>query len=597
MKKKPSKNTSQHHKAQKLFQSNQLLDAEKIYQKITRKDKRDSVAWLMLGITQARLANYDKAITSLRQAISVNPRDFNAHVNLGQCLNNIGAPEEAIAIYRKALKITPGNPTTLVLAGNSLVLTDRIVEAEDYYEQALSGNPDDLLARGNLANVLAYQGRIPEAIEQYRQVLKADPGQHTIHSNLLLCLHYDENCDPENIFREHLEWASKQATAIEPGKLHGNDPDPDRKIRIGYVSPDLRTHSVACFTKPLLCGHDRSRFDVYCYAEARMTDESAKKIWELADTARNTSGMTDEAVAALVYNDKIDILVDLSGHTENNRLLLFARKPAPVQMTYIGYPDTTGLQAIDYRITDNQADPAGLTEHLHTEKLLRVKNGFLCFTPPEEATDETELAARKNGYITFGSFNVMTKITPDIIKTWAEILSRLPDSRILIKNRWLGDTATREKLVAVFGKHGISGDRIDISGRTTKKEHMASYGRVDLALDTYPYNGTTTTCDSLWMGIPVITRAGQTHVSRTGISLLSQIRLDELVAHTEQQYIDKAVQLAMDLPRLEKLRRGLREVMRDSSLCDEKKFMPGLEEQYRIAWKEWCHNTETGGNK
>jgi len=594
MPKKLSKKAAQHRKAQELLQSNRLVDAGKIYRQITRKNPRDGVAWLMLGIIQARLTNYDKAVTCLKRAIAINPVDFDAHVNLGQCLNNIGEPEGAIASYQKALEINPAHTATLVLAGNSLVLTDRLMEAEDYYRQALTRDPEYLLARGNLANVLAYQGRIREAVENYRQVLKADPGQHAIHSNLLLCLHYDEACSPGDIFKEHLEWASQHAAMTKTSDYHDNDPDPDRILRIGYVSPDLRTHSVARFTEPILRRHDKALFEIYCYVDAGVADTSAKRLWGLADTVRNTCGMPDDAVADLVLKDRIDILVDLSGHTENNRLLMFARKPAPVQITYIGYPDTTGLGAIDYRISDEHADPPGMTEHLYTETLLRMKTGFLCFSPPLESPAVSSLPAHVNGYITFGSFNVMTKITPDIIKTWAGILSRLPDSHILVKNRWLTDTVSQESIIAAFGKYHIHRNRVDIYGRTTKKDHMAAYGTVDIALDTYPYNGTTTTCDSLWMGVPVISRAGQTHVSRTGVSLLSQVKLDDLVAYTEHQYIDKAVELAMDLTRLDKLRSGLRRMMRNSSLCNERIFTPALEELYRNAWKTWSRDTRAG---
>ena len=547
----------------------------------------------MLGIVQARLANYAEATNCFQRTISINPDAFDAYVNLGQCLHIMGAQEKAISTYQQALKINPAHPATLVLTGNSLVQTDRLTEAEDSYKQALIQEPGYLTARGNLANVLAYQGRILEAVEHYRQVLKADPHQHSVHSNLLLCLHYDETYEPEYIFKEHVEWASQHATAIEISTCYSNDPAPCRKLRIGYVSPDLRTHSVACFAEPILRSHDRALFEVYCYVEYGMIDHSAKRLLKLADTVRNTYRMSDDAVADLVRKDRIDLLIDLSGHTENNRLLMFARKPAPVQITSIGYPDTTGLGTIDYRISDERADPSGMTEHLHTEQLLRLKSGFLCFSPPPESPEVSDLPARMNKYITFGSFNIMTKITPDIIKAWAEILSRLPNSRFFIKNRWLTDTVLQERIAAVFVKHGIQHNRVIISGRTTKKEHMAACGKVDIALDTYPYNGTTTTCDALWMGVPVITRSGKTHVSRTGASLLSQIGLDDLVTHTKHQYIDKAVQLALDLPRLGNLRIDLREMMCNSSLCNEKKYIAELEELYRNVWMIWCQSTRT----
>lgn len=576
-----------HVRAWALFQSGQSSDARRIYEKICRKDHADDGAWLMRGIIQAQQGNYADAEIYLNRAVAINPKSFDAHVNLGLLHYQKNMPALAMKHYENALALNPDHPDLLFQVGNVCARQDCLVEAETYYRRALALNPDQHLVRGNLANVLAYQGRPREAMSEYRHALRVSASSAGIHSNLLLCMHYPHSMDPEAVYAEHKSWAATHGSGVQAFEWRCNTGVEGAQLRIGYVTPDLREHSVAYFLKPLLEHHDRAAFRIFCYFEIREQTQALDSLTELAGTVRNTRGLTDERLAALIREDGIDILVDLAGHTENNRLPVFLRRPAPVQMTYLGYPDTTGLDTIDYRITDQWADPPGQTERLHSEKLLRLENGFLCFSPPTESPAVSPLPFDTSGYITFGSFNVLTKITPEVLELWVGILEALPSARLLVKNRQLTDPNLQQRLRDYFLRKGLDAARIELLGRTSKSEHMATYGRVDIALDTFPYNGTTTTCDTLWMGIPVVSMAGASHVSRVGASLLTQVGLDYLIAENSADYVACAVSLAQCPRKIRQLRNSLREVMRGSTLCDGEGFCRLLEAGYRSAWRTW----------
>jgi len=587
MRNKQTSSQSDHIRAWSLFQSGQLSKAKRIYEKICRKSRNDDGAWVMLGIILAQQGSFRKAETSLQRALAANTGNFDALINLGLLYYQQGMFEQSMQHYRQALVLNPDHADALVQTGNVCARQDLLTDAEDHYRRALKNSPAHSAALGNLANVLSYQGRSPEAIPLFRKVLQMNPGYSGMHSNLLLCLHYPDPIDPPVLFEEHRKWSAVHCRGVRPYDWSTGTAANRDRLRIGYVTPDLREHSVAYFFKPLLVHHDRTNFDIFCYYESRLEDNAVAGNTGSKYTLRSTLGLSDDQAAEIIRQDRIDILVDLAGHTENNRLPVFARRPAPVQMTYLGYPDTTGLDTIDYRITDHWADPPGRTEHFHSESLLRLENGFLCFSPPVESPDITSLPYDANGYITFGSFNVLTKITPDILAAWSHLLGRMPEARLLIKNRQLTDDRLKLRLSEYFQGMGINAERIELSGRTSKSEHMATYGKVDIALDSFPYNGTTTTCDTLWMGIPVVTLAGSCHVSRVGVSILSQVELDELVTESREEYIDCAVELAGNPARIRELRHTLREKMRSSSLSDGEKFTQGVETLYIDAWNAW----------
>jgi predicted O-linked N-acetylglucosamine transferase (SPINDLY family) len=364
-------------------------------------------------------------------------------------------------------------------------------------------------------------------------------------------------------------------------------------LKIGYVSADFRIHSVARFFETLLANHNRDSVETFCYADIESSDHVSERLASLSDHWCPVRGLTDDELAGKVYADEIDILVDLGGHTANNRLCMFALKPAPIQVSWLGYPDTTGLTSMDYRVTDARADPPGKTDRWYSEDLLRLPNGFLCYRPPRDSESVTPLPVAGRGFITFGSFNALPKVTRKVVSVWASILTSVPNSRLIMKNKSFIDPATRQRYQSLFEEHAIDPDRIDLLGWVSGvNAHMALYGSVDIGLDTFPYNGTTTTCEALWMGVPVLTLQGMTHVERVGASLLSRLDLHDWIAGDPDQYVRKAVEHAQDTRELATLRKNLRDRMRASSLCDGRSFARDMEHAYRSIWTEWCQQQE-----
>jgi predicted O-linked N-acetylglucosamine transferase (SPINDLY family) len=359
-------------------------------------------------------------------------------------------------------------------------------------------------------------------------------------------------------------------------------------LHIGYVSPDFRAHSVAFFFEPLLEKHSKSSFRIFCYSDVMRPDFVTRRLQPLASVWRDVRHLSDKQLAAQIQADGIDILVDLAGHTAGNRMSVFTRRPAPVQVSWLGYPNTTGLSAMDYRLTDSWADPPGETESLHTETLVRLPGGFLCYDPHNDSVTES-VSRDENGPITFGSFNNLAKVTPEVISVWSALLTQVPDARLLLKTKPLRDEAVREHVYSLFREQGIARDRVELTGWVPGRgDHLGLYSRVDIGLDTFPYNGTTTTCEALWMGVPVITLAGHVHAGRVGVGLLSQVGLTELIARDRADYVALAGQLAGDRDRLAALHGGLRTRVSASALCDARAFAGHVEAAYRNMWRAAC---------
>jgi predicted O-linked N-acetylglucosamine transferase (SPINDLY family) len=369
--------------------------------------------------------------------------------------------------------------------------------------------------------------------------------------------------------------------------------DPERKLRIGYVSPDLCAHVVSRFIAPVLARHDRDAFEVYCYAEVAAPDEITTMLRGYANGWRDTVGEPDEHLAEAIRQDGIDILVDLAGHSASNRLLVFARKPAPVQITYLGYAATTGMTAMDYRLTDALADPPGMTEQFHSERLIRLPKCAWCYNKLADGPGVSELPASKAGHVTFCSFNNFAKVNEPLLRLWGRILQSVPGSRLLIKANALDSPSTQQRVRDWASGAGIDQNRLDLCGWLSLAEHYARYGQVDIALDTFPYHGTTMTCEALWMGVPVVTLAGGSHLSRVGVSLLTNVGLPELVAESADDYVRIAADLGGDLSRLRGMRATLRKRMEDSPLLDAAGFTKNLEAAYRQAWRQWCNAGKT----
>lgn len=350
------------------------------------------------------------------------------------------------------------------------------------------------------------------------------------------------------------------------------------KIKVGYVSPDFRIHSVSQFFKPLLLAHNRDEFEIYCYSNVARPDSITTYIKSISDHWRNILGVNDKDVVQLIKKDEINILVDLSGHTANNRLKVFTHKPAPVQVTWLGYPNTTGLSTMDYRFTDSIADPPG-SDHLYTEKLIRLKDGFLCYSGDESIKASTSPPCLKNGYITFGSFNNLPKVTAEVISLWSRILRSLFTSRLILKARQLKDKGVRSRIRKLFKKNGISFKRVQLFPMLLEaRDHLNFYSRIDIALDTFPYNGTTTTCEALWMGVPVVTLKGSRHAGRVGASILTHANLKELIAENTDQYMEIVLRMGNVVSRLWHRKRNL---IRTSSLCNSALFAKNMETAYK----------------
>ena len=528
----------------------------------------------------------DEAIGCYQKIIKIDTEYAEAYNNIGVILKQKGKYGEAVLFYRNAIHLKPDYPLAYNNLGAVLHEMNRLDEAASSYKTALRLNEAYANAHYNLANVYQNQGRIREAIAEYRQALEIEPDHLPAYQNLILTMYYNEAINNEEIFSETRTWWARLSKSFAGSFEHSHIPEESRRLRIGYVSPDFRRHSVSYFFLPLIEAHDRSNFEIFCYAEVKQPDGVTERIKRMCDGWRSTLGLTDAAVADQIYRDNIDILVDLAGHTKNNRLPVFALKPAPIQVSWLGFPGTTGMTVMDYRLTDNFADPEGQTDRYHAETLVRLPKGFLCYSPPDDAPKIRRLPALENDRITFGSFNNLAKINERVVMVWAQILHKVKDSCLLIKGKALADQSTKDGYVQLFLKNGIPSERIEIISYVPSiSEHLSFYNKVDIGLDTFPYNGTTTTCEALWMGVPVITLLGNRHAGRVGSSILTRIGLEELILESEQKYVSKATELALGRKKLNSLRDEMRNRMEKSSLCDAKSFAQDMEAIYRYIRK------------
>lgn len=547
-----------------------------------------------LGNALSARGQLNEAIASYREAVRLRPDDIDAWINLGHTLTTAGFIEQAVAACRQALHMDPNRADAYNNLAVALAAENRLADAEEMYRSATRLNARYVRAWRNLGLLQLDQGRVDEAVADLHRAVALDPGDAEAHSALLFVLNYDPAAPPAAAFAEHQCWGRKLAAHQTEMQQAGVNADPQRRLRVGYISPDFRAHSVAYFIEPVLARHEPETFETYCYADVAQPDAITARLRQRTAHWRDTFGKSDDEVADTIRNDAIDILVDLAGHTAHHRLAVFARRPAPVQVTYLGYPNTTGLPQMDYRLTDAAADPPGREVH-YTETLVRLPQGFLCYAPPPEAPAVNPLPASTAGQIIFGSFNALPKVNPEVVALWARVLRSVPDARLVLKNKSLRDAKTCERYRQHFQRHGIPPERIELLGSLNHPaDHLALYHRVDIGLDTFPYNGATTTCEALWMGVPVVTLAGDRHAGRVGVSLLTQVGLTELVAGNPDEYVRLAAALAGNRERLAALRAGLRARMRRSPLCDAPSFTRDLEAAYRGMWQKWCGERKAG---
>lgn len=541
-----------------------------------------------LGLCYQKKRNFSFAIQAFEKALALCPDYAEAFSALGIVLQCVGNLERAMFCYEQAIALNPNGAESYTNLGTILKSLGRYTEAIVYYEKSLAINDTMPETYSNLGSTLLVQSCFQESVIAYRRALLIRPDFPECHSNLLFALNYNPEVSAETLFAEHQDWAKQRIEIVTEDTHCANTLDCEKRLKIGYVSPDLCTHSVAYFLEPLLTHHDHQTIEIVCYAEVDQPDQTTERLKKLANSWHFTCGLSDEQVALQIQQDKVDILVDLAGHTGNNRLGIFARKPAPVQITYLGYPGTTGLSQIDYRLTDAWADQPG-QEAFHSEMLVRLETGFLCYLPQESAPEVAQPPYFEQKVITFGSFNSLQKINERVIVLWSRILHAVPNSRLLLKSPPLEDLGIRERYYTLFEQHEIVRERLIFYGYLQDdKKHLQLYSNIDIALDPFPYNGTTTTCEALWMGVPVITLAGQSHRSRVGVSILSQLNLQEFITTSESEYVKCAVNLAKNTEQLMDFRSGIRFWMAASSLCDGATFTRQLEDTYRQLWKEKC---------
>ena len=544
-------------------------------------------AYSNLGVALSEQQRFDEAVASCRRALELQPEFAEAHYNLGNALRDLGRRDEATACYRNAVHLRPKYALAWNNWGNLLESRACFDEAAATYRRGIELNPDSAALHNNLGNMFKDLGRLDEALACIRQAMKLAPQSAGIHSNFLAILQYCPETTLAGLFEAHCEFDRVHAAPLRATwKPHRNLADAERPLRIGMVSPHFAFHPVGHFLIRLLENLDRRQFEVIGYSDTRVNDAMSARLRVAMTDWRDTFTLSDEQLTERIREDRVDILFDLAGHTAGNRLLVFARKPAPVQITWLDYVGTTGLSAMDWIIGDPREIPpeAGPS---YREKVLRMPDDYICFEPPADAPEVGPLPAFTNGHVTFASFNIPPKTTPEIVRVWARILEAVPDARLILKNRRFDDPATQARYREIFAGRGVAG-RVEFLGWSPTRELLAHYNRADIALDTFPYHGGLTTCESLWMGVPVITCPGETFAGRHGLAHLTAAGVPETIARDLDHYAEIAVKLASDLPALAAMRGGLRARVEASPLCDGRRFAGHFAVLLRDAWRQWC---------
>ncbi|HTV48193.1 MAG TPA: tetratricopeptide repeat protein [Phycisphaerae bacterium] len=538
-----------------------------------------------LGLALAAQRLFDQAVDEYLKALKLNPNDAEVRNNLGEALLQTGRFDEAVAELRASIRLKPDLAEAHNNLGNAMMAQMNMEAAINACRRAIELKPTFADAHYNLGIALANSGQLTAAIDAYRAAVRCDPDNSRLHSYLIYTLNFHPDFDDRSVQEEHKRWNARHTEELRKFiKPHANDPDPERRLRIGYVSPDFFSHAESFFITPLLETHDHQQFKIYCYSSVTRPDFITDHLRRSADVWYDVHNQSNEKLAEQIRHDQIDILIDLTMHMANNRLLLFAQKPAPVQVTWLAYPGSTGLQTIDYRFSDPYLDPPNTDLSVYSEQTMRLPESFWCYNP---LFDGPPRPAQQDGPICFGSLNHPCKINDRVLDLWSEILKATPHSRLLI----LTFSIEHQNYIRRYlGDVGIGPERLNFVRRSPRPEYLRLYDRIDIVLDTFTCNGHTTTMDSLWMGVPVVSLAGNTIVGRGGKSILTNVGLPELVANTSEEYVDIAVKLAGDLPRLKELRTTLRQRMENSPLMDAKRFTSNVEAAYRNMWKKWCND-------
>ncbi len=583
-----------------LLKASLARDAAESYRRAIALRADFSEAHGNLSNALSRLGEFEQAERAARTALDLRPEDARYWLRLSDVLSRQARLDEARVAAQRAVDLERAgrvtNPRGMALAltrlGDVLHRMHRTQDALEAYQSAIAIDPHTAEARCSAAGVLSVQGLVAESIAMSREALRLRPDMTACHSNMLWTLHSDPRYGAKELLDEHVAWARQHTAGRGQNVRHDNDRDPHRRLRVGYISGDFREHSTCRFYLPLLENHDKRHVNVLCYSTIEKSDDITNRVRNVADEWRDVGGLSDDELAEVIRRDRVDLLIDLPGHTGGNRLTALAHKPAPVQASWLGWLGTTGLPQIDYWIADALTVPHG-EEKYFAERVYRLRAPFLCYGPPQGGPAVTETPVLRNGYVTFGSFNNLGKLSPALMESWAKILNDVPNSRLLLKALVLADDRTREKVLPLLARHGVPVDRVDLMPPEAEtSRHLAAYGRVDVGLDMFPFNGATTTAEALWMGVPVVTMAGNSHVSRVGLSLVTSVGFGELCANDVNGYVATAVKLGIDVDRIRRLRETMRQRMETSPLMDGKGFAIAMEEAYRTMWRRWCESAQ-----
>ncbi|CAB3780234.1 Beta-barrel assembly-enhancing protease [Paraburkholderia caffeinitolerans] len=573
-----------------LFASGDAARAQAPLRRAVALDPGAVNAWNNLANVLIALKRMDEAQAVLEHARTLTPESSNVLTNLGCLLRTRGRQAEAQAALERALELAPDDASAWNNLGNVFVDLSRIDDAHTCFTRALELKPDLANAWSNLGNAHKHAGEIGPALVCYREALAREPGNLGAHSNYAYGLMFAT--EDGHAIRATAEQLSKQheAALLAQPVAHATTPDAQRRLRIGYVSPDFRNHCQMLFTTPLFRHHDHAAFEIVCYSSVAQSDEVTARLAAHADLWRDVREFDNARLAQQIHDDRIDILVDLTMHMDGARRLMFARRPAPVQVAWLAYPGTTGSAAIGWRLTDPWLDPPGApgVDDQYTERTLRLPDTFWCYdalAPGIEVNGLPMLAEGHDGAITFGCLNNPCKLTDATFALWSGVFAALPTARLVLM---APPGAARERLLARLAAHGVEPARVRFVGFQPRDDYLRTWAKVDLALDTFPYNGHTTSLDALWMGVPVPTRIGRSAAGRAGLSLLANLGLAELAAHSDAEYVELVVSLARDPARLAALRAGLRPRMAASPLMDGARFARNMEAAYRLMWRDWC---------
>ena len=540
--------------------------------------------WGTLAVAYQGLGRVAKAAECFMKAVKAEPEKAGAWSNLAAALQIQGNHPEAEKCLKKAIRLDPDYAMAYANLGWTLKERFAIDEAIRSCQRAIELEPDLAIAHANLAPALIIQMRHDKDYETYRRALELDPNSWSQWSSYLFGLNYSDTITAAEVGRAHLDWGARH-DSMSPTVLGFGARDGEQRLHVGYVSPDFREHPVGFLIEPILRHRDRDRFEVYCYSHATRTDGFTERLRTLPDAWVDVGNLNDDEVAQRIYDDRIDILVDLAGHTASNRLPIFARRPAPLQVSYAGYITTTGLSAMDAVIHDQRTYVPG-TEGFYSEKIVALETCVYCYRPPDDAPEVAPAPALANGFVTFGSFNNTPKLTPTTFDLWAGVLREIPSARLVLKAGALRDPGAQALIHTSFGERGIEPGRIDLLPPTMFEDHLKDYAKMDIALDPAPFTGGITSCQALWQGVPFVTFEGSSHVSRVGASILATAGFDELIAETAEAFVAVAAELAADIPRLADYRATMRERLAATTLIDGATFTPSFEKALLAAWAE-----------